>query len=78
MSYFVISDGSTIKNFGTAQDHKRVNEGDTGKNTGLGNYCPSRLINGELDIIIDKIIKPTLNTCLHMITLNIKVFFMQA
>jgi len=62
MSYFVISDGSTIKNFGTAQDHKRVNEGDKGKNTGgMGAYYPSRLINGELEKkIIDKIIKPTL------------------
>ena len=62
MSYFVISDGKTIKNFGTAQDHKRVNEGDKGKNTGgMGAYSPSRLINKELDgKIIEKIIKPTL------------------
>ena len=50
MSYFVISDGSTIKNFGTAQDHKRVNEGDKGKNTGgMGAYYPSRLINSDLE-----------------------------
>ena len=34
MSYFVISDGKNIKAFGTAQDHKRVGEGDKGKNTG--------------------------------------------
>ena len=63
MSYFVISDGKTIKNFGTAQDHKRVEEGDKGKNTGgMGAYSPSRLINKELeDKIINKIIKPTLN-----------------
>ncbi len=63
MSYFVISDGKTIKNFGTAQDHKRVKEGDKGKNTGgMGAYSPSRLINKELeDKIINKIIKPTLN-----------------
>ena len=62
MSYFIISDGKTIKNFGTAQDHKRVNEGDKGKNTGgMGAYSPSRLINKELDDkIIEKIIKPTL------------------
>ena len=31
MSFFIISDGKNIKNFGTAQDHKRVGEGDTGK-----------------------------------------------
>jgi phosphoribosylamine--glycine ligase len=62
MSYFIISDGKTIKNFGTAQDHKRVGEGDTGKNTGgMGAYSPSRLINDELETkILNKIIKPTL------------------
>ena len=62
MSYFVISDGKTIKNFGTAQDHKRVLEGDKGKNTGgMGAYSPSRLIGDSLEKkIINKIIKPTL------------------
>ena len=62
MSYFVISDGKTIKNFGTAQDHKRVLEGDKGKNTGgMGAYSPSRLISDSLEKkIINKIIKPTL------------------
>ncbi len=62
MSYFIISDGKSIKNFGTAQDHKRVNEGDTGKNTGgMGAYSPSRLISNKLDDkILNKIIKPTL------------------
>ena len=46
MSFFIITDGKTIKNFGTAQDHKRVGEGDRGKNTGgMGAYSPSRLIN---------------------------------
>ena len=34
MSYFIISDGLEIKNFETAQDHKRVLEGDKGDNTG--------------------------------------------
>ncbi len=62
MSYFIISDGSTIKNFGTAQDHKRVLEGDKGKNTGgMGAYSPSRLLNNQLEKkILNKIIKPTL------------------
>ena len=62
MSFFIISDGVTIQNFGTAQDHKRVLEGDKGKNTGgMGAYSPSRLINNELEKkIINKIIKPTL------------------
>ena len=62
MSYFIVSDGKTIKNFGTAQDHKRVGEGDKGKNTGgMGAYSPSRLINDELEKkILEKIINPTL------------------
>ena len=62
MSYFTIHDGEVFKNFGTAQDHKRVLEGDKGKNTGgMGAYSPSRLINDELEKkIINKIIKPTI------------------
>ena len=62
MSFFIISDGITYKNFGTAQDHKRVKEGDKGKNTGgMGAYSPSRLINEELEKkIIKNIIDPTL------------------
>jgi phosphoribosylamine--glycine ligase len=62
MSYFIISDGKTVKKFDTAQDHKRVSEGDVGKNTGgMGAYSPSRLINKELDKkILSKIIEPTI------------------
>ena len=62
MSYFIISDGNTFKYFGSAQDHKRVEEGDKGKNTGgMGAYSPSRLFNEKLEQkILEKIIKPTL------------------
>ena len=62
MSFFTIHDGKTFKNFDTAQDHKRVLEGDRGKNTGgMGAYSPSRLINKDLkNKILNKIIKPTL------------------
>ena len=62
MSYFIVSDGINYKFFQTAQDHKRVGENDTGKNTGgMGAYSPSRLFNFELDKKInEKIIKPTL------------------
>ena len=62
MSYFTIHDGKNFKNFGTAQDHKRVLEGDLGKNTGgMGAYSPSRLINEKLEKkIINNIIKPTI------------------
>ena len=61
MSYFVISDGKIFKKFNTAQDHKRVGEGDMGKNTGgMGAYTPSGLINKELDLKIMKdVIEPT-------------------
>ena len=63
MSYFIISDGVTHKFFQTAQDHKRVGENDTGKNTGgMGAYSPSRLYTNDLDKKInEKIIQPTLN-----------------
>ena len=62
MSFFIISDGKNLKTFGTAQDHKRVFEGDKGKNTGgMGAYSPSRLENKSLNKkIIEKIINPTL------------------
>ena len=63
MSFFIISDGKTYKKFGTAQDHKRVNEGDKGLNTGgMGAYSPSRLENEVLNAkIIKRIIEPTLD-----------------
>ena len=62
MSFFIISDGKNYKVFGTAQDHKRVFEGDKGKNTGgMGAYSPSRLESEELNKkILTKIIDPTL------------------
>ena len=62
MSFFIISDGKNFKFFQTAQDHKRVGEGDTGKNTGgMGAYSPSNIINDDLyKKIINQIIKPTL------------------
>ena len=75
MSYFIISDGKIIKNFETAQDHKRVLENDKGKNTGgMGAYSPSRLNNIELQKkILNKIIKPTVKALKDMGT-NYKGF----
>ncbi len=63
MSYFVICDGVNYQFIGTAQDHKRVGEGDKGKNTGgMGCYSPSRLISSDLCKKINhKIVNPTLN-----------------
>ena len=68
MSYFIISDGKEIKSFETAQDHKRVLEGDKGDNTGgMGAYSPSRLINEILEEkILNKIIKPTIKALQEM------------
>jgi len=75
MSFFIISDGKTIKKFGTAQDHKRVNEVDLGPNTGgMGAYSPSRFENKELDEkILNKIIQPTLKALKNLNT-NFKGF----
>ena len=68
MSFFIISDGINYKTFNTAQDHKRVGEGDTGKNTGgMGAYSPSSLINKDLESkILKKIIEPTLKAIKEM------------
>ena len=68
MSYFVISDGKSYQFIGSAQDHKRVGEGDIGKNTGgMGCYSPSRLLSAKLDEKINnKIIIPTLNAIKEM------------
>ena len=75
MSFFIISDGKTYKMFGTAQDHKRVQEGDKGKNTGgMGCYSPSRLENQKLNNkILKKIIEPTLKAIKELDT-NYKGF----
>ena len=68
MSFFIVCDGKNFKLFKTAQDHKRVNEGDEGKNTGgMGAYSPSGLINKDLENkIIKKIILPTLKAVEEM------------
>jgi phosphoribosylamine--glycine ligase len=63
-SFFALTDGSTILPFGSAQDHKRVGEGDTGPNTGgMGAYSPApvftALLEGEA---IERIIAPTVKT----------------
>ena len=61
-SYFLIVDKYNFKFFGTAQDHKRVGEKDSGRNTGgMGAYSPAPIINSNLEKkIISKIVKPTL------------------
>jgi len=63
LSYFSIVDENTYHFFGSAQDHKRVAEGDTGPNTGgMGAYSPAPILTDLLeDKIKKKIIEPTLN-----------------
>ena len=62
LSYFVVVDENSYHFFGSAQDHKRVGEGDTGPNTGgMGAYSPSPLLTEKLEEKIKKkIIEPTL------------------
>ncbi len=60
-SFFVLTDGTSILPFGTAQDHKRVGDGDTGLNTGgMGAYSPAPVMTPEVvQQTIDTIIAPT-------------------
>ena len=61
-SLFVLVDGETILPIGTAQDHKRVGDGDTGLNTGgMGAYSPAPILNDDvLKKTVDRIILPTM------------------
>ncbi len=60
-SFFALTDGRTIVPFGSAQDHKRVGDGDTGPNTGgMGAYSPARVLTPALEAeAIERIIEPT-------------------
>jgi phosphoribosylamine---glycine ligase len=60
-SFFVLCDGATVVPVGTAQDHKRVGEGDTGPNTGgMGAYSPAPVLTEALQArVLDEIIRPT-------------------
>jgi phosphoribosylamine--glycine ligase len=63
VSFFVLSDGKNAVPLTSAQDHKRVGEGDTGPNTGgMGAYAPAnpRIMNDAMtQRVMDDIIKPT-------------------
>ncbi len=60
-SYFILCDGKTALAVGTAQDHKRVGEGDTGPNTGgMGAYSPAPVLTDEIAAkAMDEIVIPT-------------------
>jgi phosphoribosylamine---glycine ligase len=61
-SFFCLCDGVTALPFGTAQDHKRVGEGDTGPNTGgMGAYSPAPVMTPEMiDRTMAEIVAPTM------------------
>jgi phosphoribosylamine--glycine ligase len=63
-SFFALTDGTNVVAFGSAQDHKRVGEGDTGPNTGgMGAYSPASVLTPALqEEVMDKIIRPTVTT----------------
>ncbi|WP_026756189.1 phosphoribosylamine--glycine ligase [Sediminimonas qiaohouensis] len=60
-SFFVLVDGEDVLPIGTAQDHKRVGEGDTGPNTGgMGAYSPAPILTDAVaQEALDRIIRPT-------------------
>ena len=60
-SYFILCDGEHVLPVGTAQDHKRVGDGDTGPNTGgMGAYSPAPVLNDAIARqALEEIVKPT-------------------
>ena len=67
-SFFVLSDGVHTLPLATAQDHKRVGEGDIGPNTGgMGAYSPAPCMTDTLcSEALEKIVKPTINALRDM------------
>jgi phosphoribosylamine--glycine ligase len=62
-SFFVLCDGTDVLPMGTAQDHKRVGDGDTGPNTGgMGAYSPAPVLTDAIaQVALDQIIKPCMD-----------------
>ncbi|QYZ71325.1 phosphoribosylamine--glycine ligase [Neotabrizicola shimadae] len=60
-SFFVLTDGVNVLPIGTAQDHKRVGDGDTGPNTGgMGAYSPAPVLTPAIQQqALDQIVLPT-------------------
>jgi phosphoribosylamine--glycine ligase len=67
-SLFVLTDGTHLMPFGSAQDHKRVGDGDTGPNTGgMGAYSPAPVLTPELEArAIEEIVRPTVEALARM------------
>ena len=60
-SFFALTDGKTVVPFGSAQDHKRVGDGDIGPNTGgMGAYSPAPVLTPALEAqAMAEIVEPT-------------------
>lgn len=65
ISLHALCDGETVRPFPTAQDHKRLGEGNTGPNTGgMGTYCPTPFLDETaLASAYDAILRPWLRGC---------------
>jgi phosphoribosylamine--glycine ligase len=62
VSYFVLADGTSFVTLGSAQDHKRIFDGDRGPNTGgMGAFAPSPLMTPDIERrVINEIVRPVL------------------
>lgn len=76
-SFFCLCDGQTLLPLATAQDHKRVGDGDTGSNTGgMGAYSPAPVMTPDLvERTMKEIIEPTMRGMAEMGTPFSGVFF---
>jgi phosphoribosylamine--glycine ligase len=63
LSLFALTDGERVVTLPASQDHKRLNDGDRGPNTGgMGAYCPVSLADalGFTEDVVDRVVRPTL------------------
>jgi phosphoribosylamine--glycine ligase len=76
-SFFVLTDGRNALPLATAQDHKRVGEGDTGPNTGgMGAYSPAPCMTDALCAeALEKIVKPTIHALAELGTPYVGVLY---
>ena len=67
-SFFVLTDGTNVLPLATAQDHKRVGDGDTGPNTGgMGAYSPAPCMTAALcEEALERIVRPTIRALADM------------
>ena len=63
VSYFVLSDGRSFVPMSSAQDHKRIFDGDRGPNTGgMGAFAPSPLLTPELERqVVEQVVAPVID-----------------